>query len=369
MENVETPVRELRRLYRESEAKAARLRLIVETRGILDANDFDFAARQVLAHVCSFCGASFARIEFSGDQSAQTISYERNQTSFGIVFIINLDGDDPTVSLTVTSEAQALLGSDDRQSLIIVADQVLSALSERRRRQERETFTGALRGREAMLAHLVAEMIDAQEKERARVAYDLHDGVAQSLISLLHHLQAAAAGKDDNTQITEKLENYIDLTRRCVREIRHAIADLRPAELDELGLAAAIRAKLDSTPVGKVSFTNRLSETRLPRPVEIVLYRVAQEALVNAEKHAACTHIQIDLAEDTEGRITLIISDNGRGFIPDEHSPERGYGFGLSAIRERLALIGGTLSIDSSPGAGTRLVADVPVGLNLVRRS
>ncbi|OCJ01718.1 histidine kinase [Agrobacterium sp. 13-626] len=366
MENLESPVRELRRLYRESEAKAARLRLIVEARTILDTMDFEIAARQVLALVCSFCGASAARIEFPGDPAAEAIRYERaaSKPSLGIVFTVHLEGDDPEISVSLAPEMQALTTDDDQQTLKIVADQLLAALNDKRRRQERETFTEALRSREAMLAHLVGAMIGAQEKERARVAYDLHDGVAQSLVSLLLHLEAATVGQDIDVQTAQKLTNCIDLARRCVGDIRLAIADLRPAELDDLGLAAAIRAKLDSMRIEHVSFSDQLGDTRLPRAVEIVLYRVAQEALANAEKHAACKHVRIELAENAEGIVTLTISDDGRGFAASDHRPERGHGVGLPAMRERLALVGGTLSIDSAPGAGTRLLAEVPTDLN-----
>ncbi|MQB41456.1 sensor histidine kinase [Rhizobium sp. ICMP 5592] len=366
MENLESPVRELRRLYREAEAKAARLRLIVEARNILDTMDFEIAARQVLALVCSFCGASAARIEFPDDQTTEAIRYERgaSQPSLRIVFAVNLKGNDPRISLSLAQEIEALTTDDDQQTLKIVADQLLAALNDKRRQQEREAFTEALRSREAMLAHLVGEMISAQEKERARVAYDLHDGVAQSLVSLLFHLQAATVGQDMDAQTAQNLTDCIDLARRCVGDIRHAIADLRPAELDDLGLAAAIRAKLDSMRIDHVSFSDQLGETRLPRAVEIVLYRVAQEALANAEKHAACTHVQIELAENADGVVMLTVSDDGRGFAAGDHRPERGHGVGLPAMRERLALVGGTLSIESAPGAGTRLLAEVPTDLN-----
>lgn len=366
VENLESPVRELRRLYRESEAKAARLRLIVEARNILDTMGFEIAARQVLALVCSFCGASAARIEFPGDPATEAIGYERggSQPLLGIVFTVNLEGNDPDISLSLAPEIEALTPDEDQQTLKIVADQLLAALNDKRRRQDREAFTEALRSREAMLAHLVGEMISAQEKERARVAYDLHDGVAQSLVSLLLHLEAATVGQDIDVQTAQKLTNCIDLARRCVGDIRHAIADLRPAELDDLGLAAAIRAKLDSMRIEHVSFSDHLGETRLPRAVEIVLYRVAQEALANAEKHAACKHVRIELAENAEGIVTLMVSDDGRGFAANDHRPERGHGVGLPAMRERLALVGGTLSIDSAPGAGTRLLAEVPTDLN-----
>ena len=366
MENLESPVRELRRLYRESEAKAARLRLIVEARTILDTADFDAAARQVLALVCSFCGASSARIEFSEVEATEAIHYKRSSPhpSSGVVFIADLKGSDPRISLFVAPEIQALTTEEDQQTLKIVAGQLLAALNEKRRRQEREDFTEALRSREAMLAHLVGEMISAQEKERARVAYDLHDGVAQSLVSLLFHLQAATVGQDIDVQTTQRLTGCIDLARRCVGDIRHAIAELRPAELDDLGLAAAIRAKMDSMRIEDVSFSDQLGETRLPRAVEIVLYRVAQEALANAEKHAACKHVRIELAESAAGVVTLTVSDDGRGFAIHGHRPERGHGVGLPAMRERLALVGGTLSIESAPGAGTRVLAEVPSDLN-----
>lgn len=365
MENLESPVRELRRLYRESEAKAARLRLIVEARTILDSADFEFAARQVLALACAFSGASSARIEFPETQADETISYERSPSpSLAIVLTVAGGEDASAITLSLASELQVLISDDDRQTLGIVADQILSALNDRTRRQEREAFTEALKGREAMLAHLVAEMISAQEKERARVAYDLHDGVAQSLVSLLHHLQAAAAGQEIANEAAQNLANCIDLARRCVGDVRHAIADLRPAELDDLGLAAAIRAKLDAMRIETISFSDRLGETRLPRAVEIVLYRVAQEALANAEKHAACKHLGIELGKTADGMVALTIRDDGRGFAASDRQRSRGHGIGLSAMRERLALVGGTLAIDSAPGAGTSLLAEVPVDTN-----
>jgi signal transduction histidine kinase len=144
----------------------------------------------------------------------------------------------------------------------------------------------------------------------------------------------------------ERLEGEIDALRGLVRE-------LRPAALDELGLGAALEGLAERAGV-PVDVDVQLGERRLPAEVEVAAYRIAQEALNNALRHAAATAVAISVRED-DGRVRVEVRDDGRGFDADAPAA----GFGLPGMRERVELLGGELEVESS-AAGTRVGAMLP---------
>ena len=220
--------------------------------------------------------------------------------------------------------------------------------------------------REQQLQALVGRLLVAQEEERRRVAYDVHDGVAQVAASAHQHLQAYARfHRPRSAEARVDLERALDLARRTVGEARRVIADLRPTVLDDFGLATALRRQVEALRAEgwEVSYDDLLGAERLPSAVETGLFRVAQEALANVRKHATTTRVHLALRR--KGRaVRLEVQDWGRGFQPTAARDGAGPGerVGLPGMQERVALLGGRCRVQSRPGAGTRVVAEIPLG-------
>jgi signal transduction histidine kinase len=207
----------------------------------------------------------------------------------------------------------------------------------------------------------------AQEVERARWARELHDDTLQELAAAKMLLAVALGGNEleANTEREGMLEHAAALIDSTMHALRHMITDLRPAQLDELGLAAALEALAERTRVlagldvdVKVDLAGAAQQAeRLPDDVETVVYRLAQEALTNALKHAQATHVAVDVHE-LDDTVELAVRDDGIGF----DASERSEGFGLLGMRERVALAGGALTIQTEAGQGTVVVASIPSG-------
>ncbi|WP_375403250.1 ATP-binding protein [uncultured Sphingomonas sp.] len=217
------------------------------------------------------------------------------------------------------------------------------------------------------LEELVARLFLAQEDERRRVAYDLHDGVAQVAAAAHGHLQAYAERFPPTDAIAgtgaeEALGRGLELAQRTMREIRAAIAGLRPTALDDFGLAAAIRLELDALRDDgrEVAFVDRLGPERPSPVVETALFRIAQEALTNVRKHAGSAVSVTLLLERRGNLIRLEVSDAGRGLSGEEGPARAGERIGLDAMRERAALLGGEVRIEGRPGSGTRVLVTIP---------
>jgi len=217
---------------------------------------------------------------------------------------------------------------------------------------------------------LVGQVMAAQEDERKRVAYEVHDGLAQTAAAA-HHLLLAYARRfpPDSEEGGRLLDRSLELVQQTVGEARQVIADLRPTVLDDFGLATAIRQQVERLEgEGRaVEFEEALDGERLPTAMETALYRVAQEAMANIRKHAGeGARVRVTLRREA-GSISLSIRDWGRGFSvegADRYRARRmiepGERVGLSSMRERISLLGGTLSIFSEPGVGTEVTAKVP---------
>jgi signal transduction histidine kinase len=163
-----------------------------------------------------------------------------------------------------------------------------------------------------------------------------------------------------------KLSQLQKLTAQVMEQMHHLARELRPAALDTLGLEATMRQLAEEwserNEVKTEFFARGLHSVRLPAPIETTIYRVAQEALTNVARHAKGTFVSV-LVERHDGVVSLIVEDNGHGF--DAESPDIGEGrLGLLGMRERIELVGGTLDIESSPGAGTTVIARVPLENN-----
>jgi len=218
---------------------------------------------------------------------------------------------------------------------------------------------------ERRLQDLVNRLLVAYEEERRRVAYEVHDGLTQTVVAAYHHLQALSdLFGSDSRQARQMLDKIVGIMRQTIEESRRVIADLRPTVLDDFGLAAAIRLKVKGLREEgrEVEFFNDLGKERLPAEVETVLYRVAQEALTNARKHAGDdARILVRLGRE-DGALNLQVRDWGAGFDPaGVGGAGPGEQVGISGMRERIALVGGEIELRSARGAGTSVTVRVPM--------
>ncbi|MGQ0837219.1 GAF domain-containing sensor histidine kinase [Actinokineospora sp.] len=216
-----------------------------------------------------------------------------------------------------------------------------------------------LAGRERAHERFVEQVVAAQEAERRRLAADIHDGISQRLVSLGYHLDAAdRTVADDPAYAAEQIVLARRLADLTFEEARAAIGGLRPPVLDDLGLTGGLASLARSVPNLKIVLD--LSDARLPEHVEVALYRIAQEALQNVQKHAGAAAVRL-VFEVEHSAARLEVRDDGAGFDVDA-PPSTSGGYGLNSMAERAELIGGTLSVRSRPGSGTTVVAVVPLG-------
>jgi two-component system sensor histidine kinase DegS len=209
------------------------------------------------------------------------------------------------------------------------------------------------------------ELANAREEERRRLARDLHDGPAQAMAAALFGVDLAIAAIDRNPGgAREELLRSRALLRDALTDLRVLMFGLRPRLLEERGLVVALEALAGATPLWGPSMTIETrgiaAGERLPDEIELGLYRIAQEAVSNARRHSAATAVRLAL-ERVKGRAVLVVADDGHGFVPRRIGPAVGAGEGIPGMRERTETLGGELSIESSPGAGTRVTVSVPL--------
>jgi signal transduction histidine kinase len=245
-------------------------------------------------------------------------------------------------------------------------DIVSSLTSQAARALENAWLYKELNDRERALQNLVKRLLGAQEEERRRVAYEVHDGLAQVAVAAHQNLQAFARRYAPETeQGRRELDRILGQVRTTVSDARRVIANLRPTALDDLGLAAAISLEVErlNEEGYQVDCEEHLGEERLPREMEIALFRVAQEALTNVRKHAGTKWLKIELQRrDTE--VYLEVRDFGRGFDPaalQTLGGRPGERVGFAGMRERVGMLGGELEIQSRPEAGTFVAAIIPL--------
>ncbi len=201
-------------------------------------------------------------------------------------------------------------------------------------------------------------VVEAQELERRRLARELHDQTGQELTSVILGLKAVEEARDSATR-AEALAHVRALVVETLHDVRRLAVELRPKALDDFGLAAAIErlAQTFREETGiKLDFVTRLLDERLASDVETALYRMVQEALTNIVKHAQARNVSIVLGRSAT-TVGAVVEDDGCGFDTDA----RREGMGLDGMRERLGLVNGKLKIESRPGGGTTLVAEVPL--------
>jgi two-component system, NarL family, sensor histidine kinase UhpB len=217
-------------------------------------------------------------------------------------------------------------------------------------------FLRMMRRLEAERRRAGSAALQAQEEERARVARDLHDEVNQSLTGLLLRLEAAREAAPP--ELEAGLAETKALANQAMQELLSLARQLRPTALDDLGLIAAVGGQVEQLARGELQaeFAVRGDFSDLDDDTQLVVYRVAQEALSNATRHSGADHVAVRLHRSEEEGVALEVSDDGRGFAFDESEG----GLGIAGMRERALLIGGKLTIESRPEHGTTVRLTVP---------
>jgi signal transduction histidine kinase len=232
-------------------------------------------------------------------------------------------------------------------------------LAAERRGQERTAEANEARAR------LLEQVMSAREEEQRRISRDLHDGIGQSLTSLLLGLRVAAEVPTFE-EARARLGELRGITAALLDEVMSLARGLRPSVLDDLGLVAALeRYAADYTQAHGIAvdlYSPDLALARLPAEVETALYRIAQEALTNVLKHAAAKAVSLVVRRDSSD-VHLTVEDDGRGFDNDAllQAPGTGIGLGLLDIRERAALLNGSVTLESRLGSGTTVHVCIPL--------
>ncbi len=229
-----------------------------------------------------------------------------------------------------------------------------------------ESFNGALDQVEidrSQIKILVNSVIAAQEDERKRIARELHDDTSQVLFAQL--LRVSAMKHSENPEIREMAGSLESMFAESMEAIRRLGHELRPPSLDDLGLLEATGAlvqRMSERSGIEIAYVTSGIRDRLDPAVELVLYRVAQEALTNMWKHAKATSASVSIRR-TLGEVELVVDDNGRGFDQDSdnESDGKGLGLGLFGMQERVELVGGNLEIIGNRNPGTRVRATIPI--------
>lgn len=204
----------------------------------------------------------------------------------------------------------------------------------------------------------VRRVVEAQELERARLARELHDETGQALTSILLGLKPLEQTAE-SAEARDALESVRQLVISTLQDVRRLAVELRPSALDDFGLVPAVErlAETFREQSGmRVDLESQLGAGRLPREAETTVYRVIQEALTNVIKHAGADRVSI-LLQRKNSSVIAVVEDDGSGFDPNG---TRSDALGLAGMRERLTLAGGRLLVESTPGSGTTVVAEVP---------
>ncbi|MBN1536133.1 MAG: sensor histidine kinase [Anaerolineales bacterium] len=215
--------------------------------------------------------------------------------------------------------------------------------------------------RETMRQELLRHIVLAQEDERARIARELHDETAQFLTAFSLNLATIQNSLTGQEKVTGLLENLQNLSKAMSQGIHRMVNDLRPAQLDDLGLAAALQTLTDEKLEAGLNVRCEINgqSPRLDPVIETVIFRIAQEALTNVAKHAQTQRATLQLRVNSE-RVMLRVHDQGVGFDPgDKQYGKRGWG--LVGMRERAESVGGVFQVFSATGEGTLIEVTIPL--------
>ncbi|EJO91882.1 GAF sensor signal transduction histidine kinase [Ectopseudomonas mendocina DLHK] len=372
----------LRADYRQAESRAARLRLLVESGRALSALPATESGALALQRACSFCAmdggvlllrpadgspsrsAGFGPAALQQQlatlpwpDAAQVLEAPLAQVALALCLPLHAASGEVFGALLLgNASAMRRPDEEDLEALQLLATLLAAHL-------HNSQLLEALSLRERTMSELVHRQMSAQEEERARVAYDLHDGLAQTLAGLHQRLQGFAQHRQLNDELRAALAPILQLAQRSMGETRQAISGLRPTLLDDFGLAPALDRELDRLrSQGRQVQWLRRDPQRLRPAAEIALFRIGQEAINNICKHTVEGAVSLDLHLDGE-TAHMQIEDRGPGFAAMQKTPATAHGMGLVAMRERCRLLGGQFACHSQPGQGTRVLASIPRAL------
>jgi signal transduction histidine kinase/uncharacterized protein YhfF len=219
---------------------------------------------------------------------------------------------------------------------------------------QRHRYAGSLRDGEQRLAAARARLVHAVDEERRRIGRDIHDGVQQRTVAVIHLITLAERQLDASPEDARSLlQRARDEARAATAELRDLSHGLHPVGLADKGLPTALEILAARSPVPL--HVDALPERRLPEPIEVTVFFLVSEAVSNAGKHAQATELRVQVVQAPDA-ILATVSDDGRGGADPRH------GSGLRGLQDRVATLGGTLAVDSPPGQGTRLAASIPLG-------
>ena len=211
--------------------------------------------------------------------------------------------------------------------------------------------------------HFLRRSLTTQEEERQRITREIHDGIGQSLTSLLLGLRAMEETTTD-ARTSENAKSLRELGAGIHEELRRIVRGLRPAILDQLGLAAAVQRMVEEFRIASTAkielTTDDLEGIRLDSSVESNAYRILQEAIVNCIRHASADHIRVSI-EVRDECLELSVTDDGKGFAISSVVQNHGGGYGILSIRERAMICGGTAELVSAVGAGATVFTKLPL--------
>jgi signal transduction histidine kinase len=340
-----------------------RLRELLEARVValalpVGSNELRFAA---VAGADELLGTTFSRSE---SKSGAVIARRRSERIDSVM-------DDPEVHQEVSRRVEArtgmwvpLIGREDVIGVLEIHDKEgPDARFSHDDFRLAETFATraavAVELSQRVARESVRRVVQAQELERSRLARELHDETGQALTSILLGLKPLEEALADHPA-RDALGDLREQVVGALQDVRRLAVELRPAVLDDFGLVPALERLIDAFAEQsdvRVDFRSALGERRLPSDVETALYRVVQESLTNIVKHANARNISVSLVRRESG-VAAVVEDDGAGF---DQRTMRAEGIGLLGMRERLALLDGRLEVESRPGAGTTVVAEVPL--------
>ncbi|HLB46410.1 MAG TPA: GAF domain-containing sensor histidine kinase [Anaerolineales bacterium] len=349
-------------------------------------------SREAIAGSCEvhlgecLCGAAAAKGELMavddlGESDSTSLPWCRTQHYRAVLSLPIQSKGRVSGVLHLASRAPREFTSHDRQMLASIGHQIGVAVEKASlhaevnrlnfRLQQRvesqatelEGAKGEIADKAQQLQQLLVETMSLQEKERARIAYDMHDQAVQLIVGTVYQIQAARQCVAEDSDVAVILQTAQTLLKQLETEIRQAIYDLRPPALDSLGLVPALREYADRFRrlAGFAYGVSYLGVVcRLPVEAEVAVYRIVQEALHNVARHADATRTEVLL--DFRGpNLVVTVSDDGHGFDSDEALAQNTRHLGLISMRERALALRGELRLMARPGQGTRLVLTVPM--------
>ncbi|MFC0633591.1 sensor histidine kinase [Brevundimonas balnearis] len=358
-DDVATSALDLRSIFRDSEARAARLKLLIEVSRDLAATDGDRlieAVDRAAQRAALFAGYGAGRVGTVAEPAADGALV----IPLSALAARGREG----VSLTFSTPLNpaAISSQEDADALRLMVEMIEARLIVDLQRRKEAELLKRLERREKALEQVLSRVVTAQEGERAAISADLHDGVAQQVAALHRRLELVHLDLTPrDPRMALEIGALIEVARKAVSDLRGVIAGLRPLSLDDLGVAAALREEARRLEAAGhvVKITDRVGR-RLPDWLETLLFRVAQEAFNNVAKHApgATVNLEFDVGRDGE-EVVLSIEDAG-GQGPRATASDQTPRFGLDMMRERLSAVAG--SLEAGPTArGYRIRAVAPL--------